>query len=215
MKMINLKTSIFGFILLAITLISVPCHSTSNLNDLRIKALFLFNFANYVEWPERAFKTPTSPIRMCLYGDIPFGNFLSSVDDTLIGVRRLKVIITKNRRDIIDGCQVLFVSKDREEELPDFFHHLKYVYILSVGDQEGFSDKGGIINIIRTTDQLKFDINLANATERGLFISSELLALAREIKRITSTRPISKKNNTGIVVEKPATQKRAKAVGVQ
>ena len=85
----------------------------------------------------------------------------------------------------MSGCQILFVSKDRNEELPDFFKYLKFVYILSVGDQLGFADKGGIINIFRTSDRMQFDINLTNASKHGLSISSELLSIAREVKRLS------------------------------
>jgi len=154
-------------------------------DDLRVKALFLFNFANYVEWPSKAFRSADDDIIMCLYGDIQFGSFLQSVDRTLIGMRRLKILQTKERKDIVSGCQILFVSKDRNEELPDFFKYLKFVYILSVGDQLGFADKGGIINIFRTSDRMQFDINLTNASKHGLSISSELLSIAREVKRLS------------------------------
>ena len=182
-----LKTSyIVAVIFFNVFAHSSELHSSKEISDFRVKSLFLYNFANYVEWPDEAFQRPTSPIRMCLYGNLPFGGFLKSVDGTLIGQRRLDIMLTQERRDIVNGCQLLFVSEDRKEELPDFFDHLKFVYILSVGDQAGFSDNGGVINILRTRDNFKFDINITNALQRGLFISSELLSLAKEVKQLSN-----------------------------
>ena len=157
------------------------------LNAMQAKAIFLYNFANFVDWPEDAFSSPTSPIRICLYGDVPFGIFLDAVEGTIIENRKLTVIRTKNIEDIYDGCQILFVGQDKHERLPDFWNKIKYFYVLSVGEQEKFADRGGIINILRTTDRVQFQINISNALAQGLFLSSDLLSLAREIKRNTET----------------------------
>lgn len=152
---------------------------------MQAKAIFIYNFANFVEWPEQAFKTPESPLRICLYGDVPFGMFLDAVDNTLVGERELKVLRSTTVEDIKDGCQVLFVGQDQRASLPDFWKNIRYFYVLSVGEQENFADKGGIVNILRTSDRVQFQINISNALAQGLFLSSDLLSLAREIKRNT------------------------------
>lgn len=43
--------------------------------EYQVKALFLYNFANFVEWPDEAFPHADSPLKMCLYGAVPFGSF--------------------------------------------------------------------------------------------------------------------------------------------
>ena len=54
--------------------------------------------------------------------------------------------------------------------------------MLSIGEEKDFTTNGGIINIMRTTDQVQFEVNISNALENGLFISSDLLSLARKIR---------------------------------
>lgn len=159
--------------------------SERELAEYQVKALFLYNFANFVEWPKGAFATAESPIRLCLYGDVPFGLFLDQVDGTLIGDRELKVDRTNNLENIRDGCQILFVGDEKKVILPTFWDEIKYFYVLSIGEESGFADKGGVVNIMRTTDQVQFEINITNAIENGLFVSSDLLSLAREIKKNT------------------------------
>lgn len=171
--------------LLGLTLsLTLPLFADENQRgEYQVKALFLYNFANFVEWPEDAFKETESPIEMCLFGNVPFSAFMDVVDGTLIGDRELHISTSQNIKDIENGCHILFVGEDQRLHLREFFKQIKYVYVLSVGNQKGFADQGGIINILRTTDQLEFEINITNAMQSGLFISSDLLSLAREIKR--------------------------------
>jgi hypothetical protein len=158
----------------------------ASFDEYQVKALFLYNFANFVEWPTAAFAHTQSPIRMCLFGEVPFGTMLDAVNGTRIGERPLQITPAREISDIADGCHILFVGDDKRVHLPEFWNQIRYVYVLSVGEESGFTERGGIINIMRTADQVQFDINLGNAMERGLSVSSDLLELAREIKRNTA-----------------------------
>jgi len=162
--------------------------SAHNVNLLRLKALFLYNFSNFAQWPGDAFVSARSPIRMCLYGDVKFHKYLEVMNGTLIGNRELVITQTNQLSEVVEGCQILFVDESNRIALADLWRDIKYLYVLSVGEREGFADAGGIINIMRTTDNVQFDVNISNAMANGLFISSDLLTLAREIKRNTSLR---------------------------
>ena len=166
---------------------SIVLANDSQQKEYQAKALFLYNFANFVTWPDEAFDDNVQPIHMCLFGEIPFGTILDAVDGTLIGDRPLKITRTNKIRDIAEGCQILFVGDERRALLPEFWKQIKYIYVLSVGEQERFTANGGIINIMRTTDRMQFDVNISNAIDNGLFISSDLLMLAREIRRNTGS----------------------------
>lgn len=161
---------------------------------LQIKAQFVYNFANYVEWPSDAFPTESSPIRTCLFGDVDFAPYLLAFEGVLIGKRPLLIIESSNIKDIESGCHILFVGEDRQVDLPDFWSSIQYLYVLSIGEMQDFADKGGIINIFRTSDRLQFDVNISNALVNGLFLDSDLLALARTIKQTTrqTNKPIKK-----------------------
>jgi hypothetical protein len=151
--------------------------------EFHIKALFLYNFANFVEWPTDAFKDAETPLRMCLYGSVPFGGFLDAVDGTRIRDRHLKIIRTSDPADIESGCHILFVGTNHLDTIEKLFKNMNHLFVLSIGNVKGFTDKGGIVNILRTQDQQKFDINLSKAIENGLLIDSDLLSLARIINR--------------------------------
>lgn len=149
----------------------------------QMKALFLYNFANFVEWPNEAFPNENSKLKMCLFGTVPFGIFLDFVNGTVIRDRRLVVIQTNLLADIESGCHILFVGQDQRQRLPQFFREIKHSYVLSVGDVKEFTLEGGVISIMRTIDQMEFEINLYQAIANGLFIHSDLLSLARVVRR--------------------------------
>lgn len=151
--------------------------------NAQVTALFLYNFVNFSRWPDEAFDSPVAPVKMCLYGDIPFMTYLDAVNGTKVGRRELAIFRTQHLSEIRNGCHLLFVSEDRRAELPNFWKDIRYYYVLSVGEQDNFTERGGIINIQRTTDQMSFDINVKNALEVGLFLEADLLDLAREVKQ--------------------------------
>ena len=53
--------------------------------------------------------------------------------------------------------------------------------LLSVGDEPGFLERGGIIALKLSDGRVRFDINLATARETGLRLSSQLLQLADQV----------------------------------
>ena len=177
----RLQCLLLAFCAASYTGLADATDSTHKAKEFHIKALFLYNFANFVEWPKNAFINPQSKLTMCLYGSVPFGGFLDTVDGTRIKDRRLKIVRTSDAEDIKPGCHILFVGTDQLDLIQSLFQNLNHLYVLSIGNVEGFTDKGGIVNILRTRDNQKFEINLSKAIENGLLIDSDLLNLARII----------------------------------
>lgn len=173
---------IFAFYLLILAPGQVFAVSES---EKQVRAMFVYNFANFVEWPVKAFKRSNSPLQICLLGQVPFSGYLQPMTGTLIGERELLVNITNDEKDFKGQCHILFVGDDQKLNMSKLYNSKKYVYILSVAEQEGFIESGGIINIVDQSQKISFDIDIDNARNRGLFISSDLLSLARNIKRLS------------------------------
>ena len=152
-------------------------------NGGQIKALFLYNFANFVRWPPEAFANGEDTLRMCIFGDAKLGSFLDQVNGSRIRDKRLQVIRTDKLEDIESGCHILFVSINKGSYLHQLTNSTKNIYVLSVSDVENFARNGGVISIIRTSDKLTFEINLDTALRNGLLISSDLLSMARIVGR--------------------------------
>ena len=50
--------------------------------EYRVKAAFLYNFVEFVNWPSSAFSDSKQPLVVCVYGRDPFGRAL---EDSLLG----------------------------------------------------------------------------------------------------------------------------------
>ncbi|WP_290579753.1 YfiR family protein [Ketobacter sp.] len=173
-------------LLMLSSIASMPTHAATRSDldlakEYQVKALFLYNFANFVEWPADAFADQSSTLKMCLYGAVPFGEFLDIVNGVMVRDRTLEVIRTTDYSRIQSGCHILFVGIEHHDQLDVFFKNLNHLFVLSIGNVKDFARKGGVVNILRTSDQQQFEINLSKAIENGLLISSDLLSLARII----------------------------------
>jgi hypothetical protein len=72
-------------ILALLTLLICPLIASTQVQPVReyqIKAVFLFNFPQFVEWPPEAFPDANSPMIIGVLGEDPFGKIL---DETVQG----------------------------------------------------------------------------------------------------------------------------------
>lgn len=143
--------------------------------EYQLKAIFLFNFTQFVEWPPQAFTDPASPLIIGVLGTDPFGAYL---DDTVRGEvinGRPLVVRRYNSIDEIKLCHVLFISHSETERLAQTLSSLKGRSILTVGETENFIRYGGIIRFATVDNKIRLRIGLDTAKSSGLTLSSKLL----------------------------------------
>ena len=107
-----------------------------------LKAVFLFNFAQFVEWPVGAFADARSAIVIGILGDDPFGRVLDDVvRGEVVGGRAL-VVERFGRVEDIRACHILFVGQFDAEHA--------HIFATSKGDpssqwrDRGFAARGAI-----------------------------------------------------------------------
>jgi YfiR/HmsC-like len=143
--------------------------------EYQVKAVFLFNFTQFVEWPAEAFADPTAPLVIGVLGEDPFGAFL---DETVRGERAngRPLLVERFRRvQEIGNCQVLFISRSESDRLGEILASLAGKPILTVSDIEGFAPRGGVIRLVTVGGKIRLRINLDSARVAKLTISSKLL----------------------------------------
>lgn len=143
--------------------------------EYQLKAVFLFNFAQFVAWPPAAFAAPDAPLVIGVLGDDPFHKTL---DDTVRGekVEGHPIAIERYRRlEDLRPCHVLFVCRSEFTHLDQILARLKGQPVLTVGDVEGFAQRGGMIRFVNDNNKVRFRINVEAAKAADLTISSKLL----------------------------------------
>jgi hypothetical protein len=171
---------LFGLLLLAGPDMSAQ---TAPSKEYQVKAVFLFNFAQFVEWPPAAFGDGNSPLVIGVLGDNPFGTYLDeTVRDEKVGNRPLEVR-RYQRVDEIKTCHVLFVGVSEANRLELILASLKDRSILIVGDSNDFVQRGGMIQLASSQSRIRLRINEGAAKTANLTISSKLLRSAELVTR--------------------------------
>ncbi|MDB6112685.1 MAG: hypothetical protein JWR69_4435 [Pedosphaera sp.] len=148
------------------------------LTEYQVKALFLLNFAKYVDWPAEAFAEDTTPITIGLLGENKFGDDLTrAVAGKSFGGRSI-VIRQIVREEDWGKCHILFISASEKQHLAEILVKVKTMPILTVGESEQFIQRGGIINFMKKEGKVRLEIELLAARQARLQISSKLLGVA-------------------------------------
>lgn len=151
--------------------------------EYQIKAIFLYNFTQFVQWPQEAFREADSPLVIGILGKDPFGSYLDeTVKGEVINNHPLEVE-RYNRVEDVKECHILFITQDGKEEIKRAIDNLKVQPVLTVSEVEGFTRMGGMIRFLNDDGRIKLRINVESAAEAELVISSKLLRLAEIISR--------------------------------
>lgn len=163
----------------ALTGVMLSSPAVAQPTDTAIKAQFLPRFARYVTWPGAAMPKGADPFVLCVIGDDPFGGQLDdAARSQLVDGRRI-VVRRMDSAAGADACQIAFVDGARTTSLLSAIGRKP---VLTVTDaSEG--DPRGIIHFVVSGGRVRFFIDEAAATQRGLSISSRLLALALGVKQ--------------------------------
>lgn len=148
---------------------------TATPQEYQIKAVFLFNFAQFVAWPSAAFADPQAPLVIGVLGEDPFGPYLDeTVREEVIGGRKLVVQRYRHGADAA-RCHILFISRSETGRLEQIVAELRGHSILTVGDAAGFAQRGVMIRFVTEQNRIRLRINLEAARAANLTISSKLL----------------------------------------
>lgn len=151
------------------------CAAAAAPHEYEVKAVFLFNFGQFVEWPKQAFQTPQTPFSICILGEDPFGR---TIDDVVrgesIGPHSLVVRRLKTASETPD-CKILFIGRSESERLGDVLAAVRGHSVLTVTDIEGAEKQGAMIVLFNDKNRIRMRINLAEARSGQLVLSSKLL----------------------------------------
>ncbi len=153
----------------------------SELDEYRVKAAFIFNFAKFIEWPKEAFLDSSAPIVLSILGEDPFGAKIKVLENKPV-VERTFAVRNIQRVEDAHGGQMLFICVSEKGRLDQILRALKGSSILTISEIPNFTRLGGMIGFTTSGDKIRFEINLAIARASKLDISSKLLKLAEIVR---------------------------------
>ena len=146
--------------------------------EYRIKAAFLFNFTQFVDWPPTVLPQTGASLVIGILGENPFGKYLDEMiaGETANG-HPLEVHLYKNV-DEIEACHILFINLPQDNKLKEALATLKGRSILTVSDENNFIHLGGMIRFVTKQNKIQIEIAPERAKDADLIISSKLLNVA-------------------------------------
>ncbi len=165
-------------ILLAMFSVSFTTAQPPASREYQIKAIFLFNFTQFIEWPAAAFANPGSPLVIGILGENPFGSYLH---DAITGekVNGHPLIIQRfSSISQIQPCHILFINQTETNKFGQLETILKGQSVLTVSDAPDFMKRGGMVRFFTKSNKTQLQINLESIKAANLVVSSKLLRLA-------------------------------------
>ena len=149
--------------------------------ERQVKAAYLYKFGSYVEWPERTFDSPLSPITIGVFAADELADELAQVvagrtiNGHPVSVRKLR------REESVKGLNVLFIGHLSNARLADMLAAAKGQPILVITESEAALTLGSIINFVIVDGKVRFEVAPKTAGLLNLSISARLLAAAYKV----------------------------------
>ena len=144
--------------------------STTFGQNEKFKALFIYNFTSYIDWPT----APSGSFIITVIGDSPIYGELESISKVK-KINGLPIELKKaGSAAEIGKTNMVFVPNNKKKALPDIEQTLsgKPILIISDGASNGFG-----INFTEADQKLSFQISRSNIDAHKLKVSSSLYSL--------------------------------------
>jgi hypothetical protein len=151
-------------------------------SEAAVKAAYLFNFAQFVRWPDDAVPHGQA-FTICVVGRDPFGTALDStvaresIGGHRIAVKRLDKVTTP------PSCQIAFVSASEDTRVDTVLDAFAATPTLTVSDMPRFIARGGMVQFVSIEHRVRFELNLDATETVKLVPSSELARVALAVHR--------------------------------
>jgi uncharacterized protein DUF4154 len=167
-----LRRTLFAAAVFALPLAAAAAEPAT---EYQVKAAYLFNFGQFVEWPRDAFASADAPFVIGVLGDDPVGDV---IDDMVRGesLGRHPLAVRRFARvEDVAGCNILFIGRGEAPRLERLLQTLHGRHILTVTDVAGSEGRAAMIVLLTENNRVRMRINVAEARASDLVISSKLL----------------------------------------
>jgi len=155
-----------------------PFQDTSESKANQVKAVFLYNFTQFVVWPKHVFNNNTAPFVIGVLGENTLGSSLNEViESEEVDQHPIVVKYYTSITPNIDECQILFIDKSFPA-VKQVIESLKGKPVLTVSDSENFTRRAGMLRFYIEGGKVRIEINQETSQKSGLEISSKLLRIA-------------------------------------
>lgn len=169
------------WVLMATCALATAAFAEQRLSESLVKAAFLPRFGSFVDWPIGAFRSPNSPVQLCVVGRDPFGDTLEQATMGQTVARRPIVIRRISAISPSSGCHIAYLGGSTEQSPAAAAQALSGTPVLTVAEAQAAD--GAVIQFVVKDNHVRFRIDQRRGSNAGLNISSKLLNVATEVVR--------------------------------
>jgi hypothetical protein len=168
-------------ILLATLLFGVRAEAQAPMDESQVKAMFVYNFLKFVEWPSESIRTKDAFVVLIIGDGATADATERFLESKTIGERQILVRRTKWDQSLA-GARAVFVVERDSRKLRRVLDAAAAAGALTIGEGESFATQGGVIGLLVENRKVRFDVDTTAAQVAGLRVSSKLLALTRVVR---------------------------------
>jgi hypothetical protein len=151
---------------------------TTEASEEKVKAVYLYKFLNYVEWPASAFTGPAAPYQIGVIGDDLVANELAGI---IAGKTVNNRPITSRRiayGEPLTDIDVVFIGRGERARQAALLRQLRMQPALTVTETESALEQGSMVNFRIVDSRVRFEVSVDAAEQAGLKLSARLLGVA-------------------------------------
>lgn len=153
-------------------------HNVSMAQDEKFKALFVYNFTKYIEWPTTK---QSGDFLIGVLGESSIIDELKSfTSKKTVGSQAIKVEKILSAGDYAK-CNIIVITAKASSQTQEVVEKIKGKGVLVVTDKQGLANEYSGINFIKIDGQQNFEISQAHLADQGVKISKSLLSLGTVI----------------------------------
>lgn len=176
----NFRTISITLIFLLLTLIPNTIKGDHHYTEEKVKSAFIYSICKFVSWPEIEEIDIDNSLILGIVGETSLINSLLSLNGKLINGRKF-CVKKAGRKFLLKNFHVIFISQDSKSRIKSVLKKVYGLPILTISDSPGFCKMGGIINLLKINNKIRFEVNLKKAQGNNIRLSSKLLRLAAVI----------------------------------
>lgn len=156
---------------------SMSLFAQSLSEEKKLQAVFFSKFAKFIEWP----KGEKEYFVITIINENPFGSLLEElykdkqIKDKIVQIRYASKV------EELHGSDIVFVTTNNQAFIQEIIAYAQSHSILTISEQRGFAQRGGIIQLSFVARKAYLVINHEASLASSIKISSSLLAIAAQV----------------------------------
>ena len=142
--------------------------------DAKFKALFMYNFTKYIEWPVEKQK---GDFVIGIYGSSPINKELAIIaQKKKVGTQPI-IVRQINTYSEMKGCNILFIPENRSMKIEEIVSNCSGKGTVLITEKEGMANSYSGLNYVTVSGRQSFEVNRENLEKQGVKVNSVLLSL--------------------------------------